>query len=58
VAEISGDARYYLDLWREPREPAAPPFTTESSPRGVARLTDLDAFWVFAVVTIVGLATG
>jgi hypothetical protein len=30
VAEISGDARYYLALWREPRAPTAPPFTYES----------------------------
>jgi hypothetical protein len=56
VTEISGDARYYLDLWREPREPTAPPFTYRVLTPWLARLTGLDAFWAFAVVTIVGLA--
>jgi len=56
VAEISGDARYYLALWREPREPTAPPFTYRVLSPWLARLSGLDAFWAFAVVTIVALA--
>jgi hypothetical protein len=56
VAEISGDARYYLALWREPRAPTAPPFTYRVLTPWLARLSGLDAFWAFAVVTILGLA--
>jgi hypothetical protein len=56
VAEISGDARYYLALWREPRPPTAPPFTHRVLTLWLARLSGLDAFWTFAVVTILGLA--
>ena len=56
VSEISGDARYYLALWREPRQPTAPPFTYRVLTPWLARLTGLDAFWAFAVVTIGGLA--
>jgi hypothetical protein len=56
VAEISGDARYYLDLWREPRAPTAPPFTYRVLTPWLARLSGLDAFWAFAMVTVLGLA--
>jgi hypothetical protein len=56
VAEISGDARYYLALWREPRQPTAPPFTYRVLTPWLARLSGLDAFWAFALVTIVSLA--
>jgi hypothetical protein len=56
VAEISGDARYYLALWREPRQPTAPPFTYRVLTPWLARLSGLDPFWAFALVTIVSLA--
>lgn len=56
VAEISGDARYYLALWSHPRTATAPPFTYRVLTPWLARLSGLDAFWAFAVVTILGLA--
>src|SRR4051812_13454369 len=45
--EISGDASYYLDLWRHPRQPTAAPFTYRVLTPWLARLTGLDAFWAF-----------
>jgi hypothetical protein len=56
AAEIRGDAEYYLDLWENPRAPTVPPFTYRVLTPWLARLSGLDAFWGFAVVTIVGLA--
>lgn len=56
VAEISGDARYYLALWSHPRSATVPPFTYRVLTPWLARLSGLDAFWAFAVVTILGLA--
>jgi hypothetical protein len=56
AAEITGDARYYLALWSHPRAPTAPPFTYRVLTPWLARLSGLDAFWAFALVTIVGLA--
>jgi hypothetical protein len=56
VDEISGDATYYLDMWREPRKATAPPFTYRVLTPWMARLTGLGAFWAFAVVSITGLA--
>ena len=56
VTEISGDARYYLALSWHPRAPTEPPFTYRVLTPWLAHLTGLDAFWAFAVVTIVGLA--
>lgn len=56
VTEISGDARYYLALSWHPRAPTEPPFTYRVLTPWLAHLTGLDAFWGFAVVTIVGLA--
>jgi hypothetical protein len=56
VAEISGDARYYLAMWNHPQEPTAPPYTYRVLTPWLVRLTGLDAFWGFALVSILGLA--
>lgn len=56
MAEVGGDAKYYLHLWAQPREPTAPPFTYRVLTPWLARLSGLGAFWGFAVVTIVSLA--
>jgi hypothetical protein len=55
AAEISGDARFYLACGGT-RAPTAPPYTYRVLTPWLAHLTGLDAFWPFAVVTIVGLA--
>ncbi|HEY6795293.1 MAG TPA: hypothetical protein VI248_11500 [Kineosporiaceae bacterium] len=56
MTEISGDAPYYVAMWREPGEPTAPPYTYRVLTPWLVRLTGLDAFWGFAVVSIAGLA--
>jgi hypothetical protein len=56
VAEITGDGPFYLAMWSRPGEPTAPPYTYRVLTPWLVRLTGLDAFWGFALVSIVGLA--
>lgn len=56
VSEISGDAPFYVALWSDPQQPVAPPYVYRVLTPWLVRLTGLDAFWGFAVVSIVGLA--
>jgi hypothetical protein len=56
VSEISGDAPFYVALWSDPRQPVAPPYVYRVLTPMLVRLTGLDAFWGFAIVSIVGLA--
>jgi hypothetical protein len=56
VADVTGDGPFYLAMWSRPGEPTAPPYTYRVLTPWLVRLTGLDAFWGFALVTIVGLA--
>jgi hypothetical protein len=56
VADVTGDGPFYLAMWSRPEEPTAPPYAYRVLTPWLVRLTGLDAFWGFALVTIVGLA--
>jgi hypothetical protein len=56
VADVTGDGPFYLDMWSRPWEATAPPYTYRVLTPWLVRLTGLDAFWGFALVTVVGLA--
>jgi hypothetical protein len=56
VADVTGDGPFYLALASQPGEPTAPPFTYRVLTPWLVRLTGLDAYWGFALVSIVGLA--
>jgi hypothetical protein len=56
VAEITGDGPFYLAMWSRPGEPTAPPYTYRVLTPWLVRLTGLDAFWGFALISIVALA--
>jgi hypothetical protein len=56
VSEVTGDGPFYLAMWSRPEEPTAPPYAYRVLTPWLVRLTGLDAFWGFALVTIVALA--
>jgi hypothetical protein len=56
VADVTGDGPFYLAMWSRPGEPTAPPYAYRVLTPWLVRLTGLDAFWGFALVTVVGLA--
>jgi hypothetical protein len=56
VSQISGDAPFYVAMWRDPSESTSPPYTYRVLTPWLVRLTGLDAFWGFALVSIVSLA--
>jgi hypothetical protein len=56
VADVTGDGPFYLAMWSRPGEPTAPPYTYRVLTPWLVRPTGLDAFWGFALVTIVSLA--
>jgi hypothetical protein len=56
VADVTGDGPFYLAMWSRPDEPTAPPYTYRVLTPWLVRMTGLDAFWGFALVTVVGLA--
>ena len=56
VADVAGDGPFYLAMVSQPGEPTAPPYTYRVLTPWLVRLTGLDAYWGFALVSIVGLA--
>lgn len=56
VADVTGDGPFYLALASRPVEPTAPPYTYRVLTPWLVRLTGLDPFWGFALISIVGLA--
>lgn len=56
VADVTGDGPYYLAMSSRPGDPTAPPYTYRVLTPWLVRLTGLDAFWGFALISIVGLA--